>query len=231
MALSVTLGTLVTRCKQRSDQEGTDGHIGDANNEWKSLVSEVYGELHGAVSDAGARYFETEATITATGDASYALPASHLSTIGIDYVVDTAGRRRDLAELMVQEQVHFAGETGEAYLFTLSGSNIVFYPKPSSGTYKHLYIPQPTDYSTAADATGVDCINNDGMAFIIWGVASIALHKGEANQQRAMLERDAAKERLVMWAINRAMTMPKRRVVTDWDQAQRFDPADWRWSR
>lgn len=211
MALSLTLDTLVTRTKQRANKVG-DEQIETA--EWKELISEVYGELHGAVSEVGARYFETETSINLS---TFALPTDHLSTIGVDFVYDVAGRRRPLVELMVQETPLVAGVTGEAYLFALAGATVKLYPTPSTGTYKHLYVPQPTDYSSASGSTSVDLINNDGLQFVLWGVAAIALHRSESAQQAAMLARDAAKERLVTWAINRALTMPRRRVITDID--------------
>lgn len=229
MALSILLGTMVTRCQQRANRDG-DGQI--ETTEWKSLISELYGELHGAVSEVGSRYFETEATLDLT---ALALPANHLSTIGVDFVFDAAGHRRELAEIMVQERTYFAGTAGPAYMFSLTGANIALYPTPTTGTYKHLYVPQPTDYSSSADATSIDFISTHGAAFVVWGVAAIALHRGESAQQRAMAERDAAKDRLVSWAISRALTMPKRRVVTHIDLGRLDDPngfwnpASWRY--
>lgn len=236
MALTRTMGQLVGMCQRRSDKE-TDGQIGTTfSTEWQEMISEVYGDLHAAVAETGARYFETEATITATGATTYALPSDHLSTIGVDLVVNAAGQRRELAELMFQEHALFAGRTGVAYMFALNGTNLSLYPTPATGDYRHIYIPQPTDYSSAGNGTSVDLINNDGLKFLVWGVASIAMHKGEDNQQRAIAERDAARERLVAWAIQRALTMPKRRQVRWGDLLARgvsftdgyfLSPADW----
>lgn len=228
MALTRTMGQLKGLCQRRADKEN-DAHVD--SDEWAELISEVYGELHGAVSDTGARYFEREATITATGAASYALPDDHLSTIGIDRVVNAAGNRRELDELMVQERVLFAGQTGDAWLWAFTGTNIALYPTPASGTYMHIYVPQPTNLSSFGDGTSVDVINNDGLKFLVWGVASIALHKGEANQVRAVAERDRALQNLVAWAVRRAMTMPRRRVVRATDlrlqDGQFISPASW----
>jgi hypothetical protein len=227
MALVRTMGQLLGLCQRRADKEGDD-HVDD--DEWKELISEVYGEMHAAVSDTGARYFETEADITANGSAVYALPEAHLSTVGVDYVVDSTGHRRELDELMVQERTLFAGETGPAWLWSFTGTNIALYPKPSSGTYKHIYVPQPTDYSSVGNGTEIDLINIHGLKFLVWGVASIAMSKGDDNQQRALAERERALSDLVSWAVQRALTMPKRRVVTEEDLPRgRISPADWRW--
>lgn len=214
MALSLTLGTLISRCQQRSRKEN-DESIPTA--EWKSLISEIYGELHGAVAKTGARYFETEATITATGAASYALPTDHLSTVGVDLVVDASGRRIELAELQVQERIAYAGVTGTARLFHFSGTNVVLAPNPSTGTYKHIYVPQPTDLSDANVSTSVDLISVYGLKFVVWGVTALALHKEESDQRTAFGQRDQALEEVVSWAVDRALTMPRRRVITDVD--------------
>lgn len=222
MARSVTLGTLVTRCQQRCDREG-DNSIG--TSEWKALISASYARMHALVVDAGARLFQSEQTITADGSPSYALPADHLHTIGVDFVLDGAGRRRELAEIAVQERTDWIGNTGDAYGFALVGSTIELYPKPSSGTYKHVYAPQPTDYSASADGTSVDVINIHGEEFIVWDVASVAQHKGEADQQRAMLERDRAKEELLVWATRRSLHNHARQVNRELGDS--MDPADW----
>lgn len=225
MAFSVLLGTMVTRSRQRANRVG-DEQV--ETPEWKELISEHYGELHSAVSEIGARYFETEATITASGAASYALPTDHLSTISIDRVLDAAGRRQPLFELMVQETQSYAGATGDAYLFALSTA-IKLFPNPASGTYKHLYVPQPTDYSAAIDSTSIDFINTHGYRYVLWAVAADAMHRGESDQQRAMMERDRAMESVVDLAVARALTMPKRRVITDVDltRVDWWDPTRW----
>lgn len=226
MALSITLGTLVTRCLQRSDKV-SDPQV-DAP-EVKSLISELYGELHALVTEKGARYFETEATITANGSAGgYALPANHLSTVGVDYQVDAAGRRQQLRRLTATRRYQLAGLTGQAYRYALEAANIVLYPNPASGTYRHLYVPQPTDYASSSDGTSVDVINIYGQKFIVWGVASILLHKGESNQIRAVDERDRARAELEYWATLRALHDPNPRLADDDEEDDLIDAGDWR---
>jgi len=224
MARSITVGTLVTRCKARARKTNDDSI---ETSEWKSMISELYGELHKVVVEKGASYFETEATITATGAASYALPADHLSTLTVSYVVDAAGRRRPLRRVRVQDRAELSGLTGTAYAYALAAANIVLYPLPSSGSYKHLYVPQPTDYSSAGDSTTIDLINIDGEKFVTWGVAAIALHTGDENQQRAMIERDKAYAELEYWATLRALVDPMPRYDES-DDDYLIDPADWR---
>lgn len=207
MALSLTLGSLVTLCRQRCDDEGNE--LLD-NPEYKSLVTEVYGELHALVSEKGANYFQTEATITATGASTYALPADHLLTIGVDRILSgTTGLRNPVyGPIGPTDRTQLMGTSGPASFFGIEGANIALYPVPASGTYKHLYTPQPTDYSVAADGTSVDVINIYGRKFVIWSVASVAQHKGSSSQARAVDEAAKAKEQLEYWACLRAPLQP-----------------------
>lgn len=212
MARTLTLGTLVTRCQQRAGLEN-DGHIGGSDTtEWKSLVSEAYGEMYMLVAEQGSRYFETEATITATGATSYALPAGHMSTLAVDLVADTAGRRTPLLEIMPQERTGVVGRVGTAEMFALVGSTIELYPAPATGTYKHLYIPQPTDLSSEIDATSVDLINVYGQAFVIWSVKLKARDKSESDVQVSMREIERAAEGLRQWAQIRSFNTPRRQM-------------------
>lgn len=222
MARSVTLGTLVTRARRRADKENDDNI---STPEVKSLVSEFYGELHKIVVEKGASYFETDASITATGAASYALPSAHLTTLTVRYVIDASGREARLRRTRVQERHLYAGLTGTAYRYWLAGDNIVLGPKPSSGTYKHLYVPQPTDYADSSDGTAVDVINIEGEKLIVWGVASVILHKGSSSQERAMLEHKKAYEELEYWATQRSLLDPMPRFEED--ENEDFTPGDW----
>ena len=224
---SVTLSVLRTRCKQRADLEN-DGHISDA--EWYTLLSEQVGELHELANECGMRYFETTATITATGASSYTLPTDHLATVRI-WRSDTSGRRYPpLTEIQVQEDdAGLHGLTGEATHYAIIGQTIEFYPNPSSGTYMHRYIPQPTDLGSAGDSTSVDLICPAGEAFVVWGTAVKALAKSETDTRVHMAEREAARDRARTWLIGRSATTPRRLVPTDYGMSDPFesDPATW----
>lgn len=215
MALPFTLGTLVTRCQQRATAEGES--LLDSGPEWKALISEYYGEMHALISEKGARAFEAEQTITADGSTSYALPAAFLSTVGVDAILSgtTGARRPVFGPIMAQERSWLMGQTGPANWYALEGANIALFPVPSSGTYKHLYVPQPTDYSTSADSTSVDVVNIYGLKFLLWSVASVALHKGSSAQQRAVDEARAARDQIEYWACQRALTQPSYRISED----------------
>src|SRR5690606_28666542 len=131
MARTFTLGTLVTRCKQRCDMEN-QGLIADS--ERKGLISTVYGEFYSLIVDSGARYFEAQGTVArARGAAVDALPADHLATIGVDHLASAGGRRRALREFMAQERNVYSGcAAAEATAYALVGSFLRLSPTPGS---------------------------------------------------------------------------------------------------
>lgn len=215
---------LVTRCKRRADKEN-DRHITTA--EWKALMSEVYGELWGEISACIERYFETTETVTADGSASYDEPDDHLSTIRIARV-DSSGREFPLRELRSQDEASFVGLTvNDAVGYTHVDNQLFLYPSPSSGTYRWYYLPQPPDLSSYADDDLVDVMTADGEAFLIWGVAAIALAKSESNSSLALAKQEAARERVQYWAANRNLADSSSRPVDDGDIDRRFGPDGW----
>ena len=211
----------IARCKRRAGLEG-DGSVTDAD--WQEAISEMYGELHGIVADAGGRYYETEASIAANGASSYALPTDHLATIGIDRITSTTGARDPLDEIMMQERHLYAGQTGDASYFAIVGQTLELYPKPASGTYKHLYIPQAADLSSVGGSTTFDVVTPDGEAFLLYGVAVKIRSRSESSVEVEMIERDKAEGRLRSWAQQRSFITPRRQV----EVGDHGRPSDWR---
>ena len=226
MALNLTMGTIVTNAQTLCDRV-SDSSI--STTQWKAFAAMVYRELCAEVNDTGCRYFETESTLTATGAASYAQPTGMLHLIGIDLIVDSGGTRRKLSPLLVQERSRLAGQTGEASHYQLIGSNIVLYPNPTAGTYKVLHIAQPTDISGTADGSNVDMICPAGERFQIWGMVSLAQHKSELNQQRAIGEWERARQDVRYWAANQDLiNPPHHRYVEDYEaRLYGSDPDFW----
>ncbi len=224
MSRTFEMSVVRGRCQRRADLEGDD-HISDA--EWNALISEKYGELHGIVADVGSRYFETTATITATGATSYDEPVDHHETVCIDHV-SSDGTRRRLTRLHVTERNSLAGSTGDAYAYTHVDDQIFLYPNPTSGTYELLYMPQPPDLSEYADADLVDLINPAGEAFLIWGVCVLAKSKSESDVRLAMEREAAAKQRLEYWAAKNAVGDGRRPTAQSEEVDETFDPAGWR---
>ena len=222
---SVLLSAIVTRCKQRADMEN-DSHIGAT--EWQTLISEMVGELHELADEAGARYFETTATITATGASSYTLPTDHLSTVRICKAEASGRRMPPVREVQAHDaDGHLRGQTGDARYYAVIGQTIEFYPNPGSGSYAHVYVPQPVDLGAVADTTAVDLICPAGEAFVVWGVSVKAKSKSESAVQVDMAEREAARGRLWTWLLNRHLTTQRRHGGDDEFDG---DPGVYRWT-
>jgi hypothetical protein len=230
------MSDLVLRCQRRADMEFATVL---QPPEWKALISEMYGQMYSTVVKAGYRYFESTATITANGAASYALPADHDATIGIDRIIDAAsGQTEQLGELMIQERNMWSGQTGNALAYSLVGQTIVLFPRPTAGTYTHIYVPQSPELSSLADSSTVDLVTADGEAFLINGVAVKALPKTESDTTSVMNERDEALKRFAEDVQMRALVNPRRRIPMGarggygryWDDDDPFagDPGSWR---
>ncbi len=225
MALIRTLVTLRDMCKEFSDLENNT-HISDAK--WNRRMSLRYGELWQIAVDGGGRYFETESSITATGAASYAEPSDILHILEITRV-DGSYRRR-LTEIQPQHRADLIGLTGDAGFWEFSDNVIILYPNPSSGTYKVLYVPQPSDLTTFADSDNVDVCCSAGEQFLVWSVVADALAKAETNNAHAIQERERAREGLQTWAGERALLYPRARIPEDNDINRRVGPDGWeRW--
>src|SRR3990167_3220585 len=214
MSLTRTLITLVGRCRKRVDMTN---NLARSDTDFKGHIAEVYNEMHQIVSEVGVRLFESSSTLTATGAASYALSSLTATATGLLHTLRMARVLDDdtespLDELMPQEEWVNKGIVGDATGFTLVDHTLYLYPNPSSGTYKLYWVPQPTDYSAAVDATNVDVLCSAGERFIVWGVALLIHGELECNAMLAMRERDRAKEDLQVWAANRAFLQPRRRI-------------------
>jgi hypothetical protein len=225
VAKSRLISAVIALCKDRANKVNDDSI---SRLTWLSYIHELYGEGHTLIVEKGARYFDTEASITATGAASYALPTNHLTTREIARVETGSSRRYPVRRIRnTRHRTHMAGTTGAASRYDIEAGNIVFYPNPSSGTYKHLYATQPTDLTAADDADNLDLICESFERFIVWGVAAIALHKGDANQQRAVGERERAREQLEYWATLRALEDNATPYTEGPEDELDDDPGEW----
>lgn len=211
MAFSITVGTLVSRAQLRANRDG-DNQID--TTEWKAIIAEKYEQLHAIVAEITPTYFQTEATLNL---AALTLPTDFLSSIGVDRVLSgTTGPRVPVyGPVSAQDRTYLVGLTSgdPALAYGIEAGAIVLYPAATSGTYKHLYLPQPTDYSSASDSTTIDTLNTWGRSMIIWGVAAIAAHRGSEDQSRALDEEARAREELQNWAAKVSLTHAPRRAV------------------
>jgi len=213
MPLRFTMLDLETKCRRRVDMKTNQARN---SADFRASISEVFGEAYCLVAESGLRYFETSTTITATGADSYPEVADHLGTVRLARV-NTDGTESPVYELMAQEEYLWKGRTGDAQRFTLVDDQLFLYPKPTTGTYKLYYIPQPPDISAYADADLVDVVNSYGLKFVVWGTAVIVHGELEGNAILALNERDKAAASLMEWAALRAFNEPRHFALDDPD--------------
>ncbi len=223
MARTFTILQLRTRARERADMVNST-FITDS--ELNGYISASYAELYDILIQSGLVYFTpTTQTITATGVETYALPAGYYGTVRIDRVEGSS--YLPLVEYMITERTNYENNgTGLAAAYSIQGSNVSLLPVPSSGTYRHIYIPAPVDLSDTTlypDSTTIDGVSG-WEEFIIVDAARKMLQKEESST--IALERDLGrlKERIEEMAQNRAWASPRR--VTD-VQSSRVDAMDW----
>lgn len=217
MPRNITLGTLVSRCQQRADAEN---QTFISTDEWKNYISLIREELAQTVSETGCRYFEGTDTITTDGtNDEYALPLDQMFFIGVDYIRSGDSARFPLRASMAQERALYTGSfsgSSQSFRYALVGENVKLIPKPPTGqSYEVLYVPRPDDLSSSADETDVDTITFAGENFIVWGACVYAREKEGVDSRSAVAAREAARAKVIEWAVNRSLYEPKRRVVED----------------
>lgn len=210
MARNFTIAQLIAKGRRRCGQENRDVL---SASEWQDELSTIYSEFHGVIVESGARVFESEQTITASGVAAYDLPADFLAEVGVDREISGA-KREHLVPLLVQERNHTQGRNGNARYYSLIGEQIKFFPNPNTGTYYLTYAPQAPDISLSADSTEIDVITPAGENFFTWSLA-LAGGAKEESDLTPYYEKQAEKYRkqIEKWANQRMLTAPVRRFI------------------
>lgn len=226
-----TVGDLIRRARERVEMENTD-YVTDA--ELKGILSTGYGELYSVLVASGMRYFVSDQTINGDGQASgFALPNDYLSTASVWYVrgnSSTNERLTPLDEIMQQER-HLWPGVRPAQVYILGQAEIELLPIPPMGKeYRHQYVPQPPDLSSADDMDTVDVVTPDGEAFLDAYLQVDMLAKEESDVTGAVAKRQRALQRLEEWSVLRSLNTPRRPVVRNFDSEQDlFGPYEYHW--
>lgn len=135
-------------------------------------------------------------TPTITGATDYALPADYLATIGVWYIegesttrlrhMDNVERALSTAVSGTTASKYRIFELGEATGNDLTDKRIELYPNPSSGTYKHVYVPF---LSFSADTDVLD----DGLGWHEYVVLDVAIKvylRDNLDASQLMMERE-----------------------------------------
>ncbi len=217
MARTFTLLQLRTRARERCDMVNST-FITDS--ELTGYISASYAELYDILVQSGLVYFTpTTQTITGTGVETYALPADYYGTVRVDR--QSGSDYYPLSEYMITERHGFENSSGDSTVYSPQGTNISLLPAPTGGTYRHTYIPAPSDLSSDSDTV-------DGVSgweeFIVVDAARKMLQKEESSTVGIERDLKRLRERIEEMAQNRAWASPRR--VTD-VRTNRRDSEDW----
>lgn len=136
---AVTLETLISRIRQRADQE----HVGSTqvtDATITRLINTSYAELYGYLIRASLNMVESVAEITADGSDNYELPTDFYSIISVFRV---EGDQRVRLERHSNRHRLGANPAGDATSYRIINSRIEFYPRPGGGDYEVTYVPEP----------------------------------------------------------------------------------------
>ena len=220
MARTFTLIQIRTRARERADMVNSS-FITDS--ELNGYISASYAELYDILVQSGLLYFTpTAQTITGNGSETYAVPSGYYGTVRVDR--QEGSNFYPLQEYMITERhVHENGGGSEARVYSAQGSNISLLPAPSSGTYRHIYIPAPVDLTASADSTTIDGVSG-WEEYIVVDAARKMLQKEESSTTGVERDLLRLKERIEEMAQNRAWSTPRRVVDVRSDKS---DSANW----
>lgn len=210
----------MTQARELAENESDADNVD--RSECVGYVNASLGQWHGIVAKAVPERFEAEQTITADGSASYALPSNYYQTIGVDFELSD-DVWAPLARVMPGERNMLSG-TGDAIGYRIKAATVVLMPKPSSGTYRHLYV-------TAAPVLSADGDTFDGVngweQWVVYDVAwKILVKEGSTEEaDRMARERDRIQAEIEAAAADRETANPMR--VVDVRSRLDYDPDFW----
>ncbi len=216
MARKFTVTQLMTRARERADMLNTD-FITDP--ELRGYLSASFAELFDILIQSGLLYFTPgELEFSGNGTELYPLPEDFYGVLRVDYQY-VGDYWTELDEYMeternVFENVTSGSTSGWATHYSCQGDSISLLPRPSQGTYRLRYIPNPPDLADGdPDVTKVDGISG-WEEWVIVDAARKMLSKEESST--ASVERDLArlKERIEEASLNREWGSPRRIIDT-----------------
>ncbi len=186
---AVTLSELISRVRQRSDQEHSGSNfVTDA--EITRLINVSYAELYGHLLRWSLNMVESLSTITATGAANYALPTDLYSVVAV-FRVD--GDVRTYLERHSSRHRLGATPSGSAVSYRVINNTIEFYPRATAGTYEVVYVPVCGQLVDGDDAM-------DGVLgweeYVVIDCAIHILDKEESDSSRHRADRDRILQRI-----------------------------------
>jgi hypothetical protein len=210
MARSVAASAIISRARELADQEtSTPSTAFVDDTEALAWLNNSVGIWHGMLVKAVPERFETSENLTITGAASYALPATHYLTLGVDYQLGSTSWY-PLNRIQYQERTRFetTGDIAEGYY--LRGATLVLLPAPSSGTYRHSYITAAPVLLAATEVDGA----NGWESWLVYDLAIKMMSKEESDPSALLAKQAEIKAEMDAAAADREASTPMRIVDT-----------------
>lgn len=214
MARTVTLSSLESQVRQRSDTESLTDRFPQAEV-WE-YINQSWAELYNKIVQTGQEYYLSSSSFTTTaGTTDYAVPSDFYLDKGCDTTIN--GQVFVLDRWLWEERGHYDLMTrwspGMPWSYLVVGSNVSLRPAPAAVyTVVLWYYPAPTRM-TASGHT-IDCLAGFE-EYIVCDAAAKILVKDDRDPSAVLTQKAAAEQVIDMMISNRSRSQPNR-VLDIW---------------
>ncbi len=214
MALTYTVAQFLDGMRQRTDNTGTSAEDRFDDTECIGYLNRAVWSFYRVLVEtrAGSYKVGTATVSTSPGVSVYALDATFYRLLDVEATIDN--RKQWLVPFDSNERAALSdtnvGWSGKPFRYSLQGSNIEFLPTPTAVySIEVRFVPDPP---TLVAGNSFDCINGDGVNFIIDSAAIYMAEKDENFDLARSLQASVAKleQALAMSLPNRDQNFPPR---------------------
>lgn len=212
MASPVTLGSMKTQARERSDMMHSK-FIGES--ELSSYINASIKELYDRLIDAGEFYFVSTQEIDITANQGlYDLNSDFYKLLGVDLVVDAQGNGVSLKPFQFEERNAYLytpswNVVGLSYLrYMLQGNKLKLLPTPNGGNKIKVWYC-PIFSSMSADTDSFDGING-WEEYVVIDAAIKMMIKEESDPSALMAQKQAMIERIETMKQRRDIGSPSK---------------------
>ncbi len=202
MALTRTVAEFLADCRQRTDNEGASALDRFPDLELISYLNRAVWAFWRIMVESRAGNFKvsTATVTTSNGTSLYNLDATFYRLLNVNLSID--GRKVWLVPFDENERAVLsdsgAGWEGKPFKYSLVGSNIEFLPTPSAAYDVEVrFVPDPP---TLVAGNSFDCVNGDGVNFLVDSMSKFVSDKDENFELSATLGASIAELRTALMA-------------------------------
>ncbi len=214
MALTYTVAQFLSDIRRRTDNEGTSALDRFDDPEVITYLNRAVWAFWRIMVESRAGNFKVSTTTVSTinGTSVYDLDASFYRLLNVNATIDQ--RKQWLVPFDENERAALSdtsvGWSGKPFRYSLVGSTIEFLPTPTAVyTIEVRFVPDPP---TLIAGNSFDCVNADGLDFIVDTAAKLMADKDENWELSRSLQvsAEALKEALMSSLPNRDQNFPPR---------------------